>query len=64
LWDHDPRFLQSIIPYAADIEKMGLHREPVAVFAPRSLSAQAYRDLWDELQARLFETTSAQANRT
>ena len=49
---HDPHFLQSIIPYAADIEKMGLHREPVEVFAPRSRAAQAYRQLWTELQER------------
>lgn len=62
LWEHDPHFLQSIIPYAADIEKMGVHREPVAVFAPRSLSARAYRHLWDEIQGRLSETASVQAN--
>lgn len=62
LWEHDPHFLQNIIPYAADIEKMGLHREPVAVFAPRSLSARAYRQLWDEIQGRLSETASVQAH--
>lgn len=53
IWEHDPRFLKSVIPYAADIEKMGLHREPLEIFAPRSPSAQSYQHLWDELQDRL-----------
>jgi cellulose biosynthesis protein BcsQ len=63
LWEHDPHFLNSTIPYAADIEKMGLHREPVAAFAPSSTSARAYHHLWDELQGRISEPVSGQANR-
>ena len=52
---HDHRFLQTVIPYAADIEKMGLHREPVGAFAPRSPGALAYVALWQELQSRLLQ---------
>ncbi len=53
---HDHRFLQSVIPYATDIEKMGLRREPVGAFAPRSPGAMAYMALWQELQSRLQPT--------
>jgi cellulose biosynthesis protein BcsQ len=49
---HDAHFLTSTIPYNADIEKMGLRREPVVAFAPRSRAAQAYRQLWTEIQER------------
>jgi hypothetical protein len=49
----DHRFLQSAIPYAADIEKMGLRREPIGAFAPRSPGALAYAVLWQEWQSRL-----------
>lgn len=54
---HDHRFLQSCIPYAADIEKMGLRREPVGAFAPHSPAASAYAALWQEVQAGLKLTT-------
>lgn len=54
--DHDHRFLHSFIPYAADIEKMGLRREPVGAFAPRSPGALAYTALWQEFQTRLQPT--------
>ena len=50
---HDHRFLQQVIPYNADIEKMGLRREPVGAFAPRSPGALAYAALWRELQSRV-----------
>jgi chromosome partitioning protein len=51
--ERDERFLQSVIPYAAAIEKMGLYREPVVASAPRSVAAQAYQRLWQELQTQL-----------
>jgi cellulose biosynthesis protein BcsQ len=37
------------IPYRSDIEKMGIHREPVMRFAPASSSAKAYHHLWREV---------------
>lgn len=49
------RFLQSAIPYLAEIERMGLTRSPVAARFSGSPAAQAYRELWDELE-RLIAT--------
>jgi len=46
--------LQSFIPYLAQIEKMGIHREPVAVSSPRSVAAKAYQNLWDKVQKTIL----------
>ena len=46
-------FAQTAIPYASDVEKMGIHRAVVHDFAPNSVSAQAYRALWSEIKTRL-----------
>ena len=48
-----PEAMESTVPYASDVEKMGLHRAPLASFAPRSPAARAYRRLWDEVKGRL-----------
>jgi len=45
-------FLTSQIPYTADIEKMGLTREPVVSFKPKSKAAKAYEKLWQEIKKR------------
>ncbi len=42
--------LNTAIPYASDIEKMGIHRAPVASFAPRGKAAHAYEALWKEIK--------------
>ncbi|MDB9822303.1 AAA family ATPase [Deltaproteobacteria bacterium] len=42
--------LKSFIPYLAQIEKMGIYREPVAVFSPGSTASKAYENLWDKVQ--------------
>ena len=52
LWERDGRFLRSVVPYLADVEKMGLYRAPLNVFAPRSGAAQAYQQVWEECQQR------------
>jgi cellulose biosynthesis protein BcsQ len=39
------------IPALSVIETMSLERAPVAVYAPKSSAAKAYRDLWAELRA-------------
>ena len=44
------RILHSSIPYLADIEKMGIHRQPVPVFSPNSVAGQAYTNLWKEVE--------------
>jgi len=47
--------LPALVPYLADIEKMGLFRAPVNVTAPRSMAAEAYADLWREVKKCLSE---------
>jgi cellulose biosynthesis protein BcsQ len=49
-----PGFLQTAIPNASVIEQMGTARVPVAVFAPTSAAAAAFRDLWAEIAARVW----------
>ena len=44
-----PAFLNSTIPYSSVVEKMGIYREPVERFSPRSVPAQQYRELWIEV---------------
>jgi len=45
-------FLPALIPYLADVEKMGIYRQPVNVSHPSSLAAAAYLDLWQEVSKR------------
>ena len=47
----DPRcsVLETTIPYATEVERMGLERRPVTDYAPRSKAGRAYVSLWDEL---------------
>ena len=45
-----PAFLNNAIPYSSVVEKMGIHREPVERFSPRSVPAQQYRELWIEIK--------------
>jgi chromosome partitioning protein len=42
--------LQTVIPYSSTIEKMGVERQPVPVFAPRSSVAMTYQALWNEVR--------------
>lgn len=49
-----PGFLRTAIPNASVIERMGAERAPVAVFAPASAAASAFRDLWSEISARVW----------
>jgi cellulose biosynthesis protein BcsQ len=45
--------LETAIPMAADVERMGAQRRPLIESAPRSKAAAAYRSLWEEITARL-----------
>ena len=40
------------IPALSAIERMSVHRAPVAAYAPRSQAARFYRDLWHEARSR------------
>lgn len=46
-------FLDTVIPFSASIEKMGIHQAPVLSYAKKSSPAQAYTELWDELRKKL-----------
>jgi chromosome partitioning protein len=49
-----PGFLPTTIPNASVIEQMGVERAPVAVFAPDSAAAAAFRHLWADIAARIW----------
>jgi len=49
----DPALMATAVPAASDVERMGRHRAPLAVFAPRSRASQAYESLWAETRTRL-----------
>ncbi|MEJ2620080.1 MAG: AAA family ATPase [Candidatus Thiodiazotropha sp.] len=51
--DKHGELLTTQIPYASDVEKMGIHRMPVQAFAPKSVAANCYQALWREMQQRL-----------
>jgi chromosome partitioning protein len=44
-------YLNTDIPYASDVERMGTELRPVNVFARSSKSAQNYEALWQEINA-------------
>lgn len=46
-------FLHTAIPYASEVERMGIERKPVVQFAKSSAGAKAYASLWRELLSRL-----------
>ena len=47
------RILKMSIPYLAEVEKMGIYRQPLPAFLPNSVAGRAYSDLWLELQKYL-----------
>lgn len=51
--EYHPDMLNTAIPYASDIERMGLQRMPLGGFVTKSKSTQAYNSLWQEVQEKL-----------
>jgi chromosome partitioning protein len=51
-----PEVLQTAVPFAADVERMGSRRMALEEFAPRGRAARAYRQLWQEVRERLNGT--------
>ena len=45
-------FLRATIPYSSTVERMGVHRAPVATYAAGSEADRAYRELWTEALSR------------
>ncbi|MDO9106852.1 MAG: AAA family ATPase [Methylovulum sp.] len=48
-----PDMLTTAIPYASDIERMGLERMPLGSFLKKGPSVAAYNGLWREILARI-----------
>lgn len=46
----DKRFFEHYIPNLSDIEKMGIRRAPVEVFAPTGFASTCYRALWNDIK--------------
>jgi len=46
-----PEILSTSIPYASQVERMGVHRMPLLAYAPSNPASKAYRSLWEELKA-------------
>lgn len=44
-----PDMLKTTIPYASDIERMGIERRPLPAYNSKSHSAEAYSELWQEI---------------
>ena len=49
-----PELLATAIPAAAVIERMGIERAPVGVYAPNTPATRAYRRLWAEVATGLW----------
>ena len=49
LTEKHPDILQSIIPYASDIERMGWERMPLGGYVNKGRSLEAYQALWQEI---------------
>jgi len=52
-----PEILATAIPYASDIERMGVERMPLGGFVKKSASTIAYNELWQEILARIKAKT-------
>ena len=48
-----PEILLTAIPYASDIERMGLERQPLGGYMNKSKSMDAYHELWQEVMMRV-----------
>lgn len=49
---HPGRFTQAAIPFASEVERMGLARAPLLATAPASRAGKAYQALFDEIRQR------------
>ena len=48
-----PEILSSAIPYASDVERMGIERMPLGGFVTKSPSANAFNELWQEVYSHI-----------
>jgi chromosome partitioning protein len=50
-----PSILSTTVPYASEIERMGLERKPLGAYSAKSRAAEAYRALWQEIALQTRE---------
>jgi cellulose biosynthesis protein BcsQ len=50
--------LPSAIPYLSQIERMGIQREPVAAFLPKSVASKSYQNLWQNIRETILSKTT------
>ncbi len=53
---HYKRFLRNAIPYSTDVEKMGIHRTPIDIFARGKQANKAYLALWMEIDQKMKDS--------
>ncbi|NOQ36964.1 MAG: AAA family ATPase [Methylococcaceae bacterium] len=53
LSEEHPDVLATVIPYASDIEQMGIKRMPLAAYSKKGRSIEAYDALWQEILRRI-----------
>lgn len=53
LSDTYPDTLNTAIPYASDVERMGVERNPLGVYSHKSVALKAYNALWQEILTRI-----------
>jgi chromosome partitioning protein len=51
---HTGGFLPTVIPNASALERMGVEQAPIATYAPNNPAAIAFRHLWSDVLARLW----------
>ncbi len=49
-----PEVLETEIPYASEVEQMGIRRLPLAAYSPHCRAALAFAELWREIQDHLI----------
>ena len=47
-----PNLCSSFIPFLADVEKMGIHRKPLADYNPNSKATASFKALWKEIKIK------------
>jgi cellulose biosynthesis protein BcsQ len=51
----DKRFFEHYVPNLSEVEKMGIKRAPLEVFAPSGYANTCYRALWTEIKEGVLE---------
>jgi cellulose biosynthesis protein BcsQ len=51
-----PDVLDNYVPYASEVERMGVKRAPLGHFAATSRAAVCYRSMWEEIKANMFSS--------